>query len=204
MWWERERSKARKIYCSNAQCTCDISMSLVDRQSQYCTNCIISTPCIISKSLLITPCGNNNTSRLYSTVCFFKLKLNCHLPDFLITVHTLYTSDKMAHVGRLSAAGWISFRNLLLALITMQIIVLITIGFSAPSEIERSLGDLFRGPFLASLHKQVRTKKKIKSLGFSPKLWKKLSEQWEQVGMFDTQGAFTMNFLPGRMHPSFR
>ena len=35
MWWERERSKARKIYCSNAQCTCDISMSLVDRQTQY-------------------------------------------------------------------------------------------------------------------------------------------------------------------------
>jgi hypothetical protein len=106
--------------------------------------------------------------------------------------------------GRSSAGGWISFRNILLGLIAMQITVLIAIGFTAPIEIESSLGDLLRGPFLASLNKQVKTHTRIKPLDSSPKLWKTLSEKWEKVGKYDTQGALTMNFLPERMHPSFR
>ena len=109
-----------------------------------------------------------------------------------------------------SSYGWISFRNVLMTLIVMQITVLIAIGFSAPSE--SSLEDFLRpaesalDSFLSSL-KQASdggTRTIVKSLDESIELWKKLSDQWEQVGPYDTPGAFTQNFLPERKHPSFR
>ena len=49
---------------------------------------------------------------------------------------------KIGVVARHSAPGWISFRNVLLSLIAMQITVLIAIGFSAPND--SSLEDVFQ------------------------------------------------------------
>lgn len=135
---------------------------------------------------------------------------------------TSHSDDlEMASLPRRSApprAGWITFRNVLFALIAMQITVLIGIGFSAPDDTEMvSSLDEFLQPaeealqdLVSSLkdgiisYQNIGPRKAERSLDDSLKQWKQLSDEWEQVGSHDVPGALLNNFLIERKHPSFR
>jgi hypothetical protein len=109
--------------------------------------------------------------------------------------------------------GWATFRNILMVLIAMQLIILIAIGFSTTPDDESSLQDFFQPAedalesLLASIRSTPSNSKKQNtrnSIGYQFEQIKKLSEEWEHVGPFDTPGAYTNNFVPERKHPAFR
>jgi hypothetical protein len=109
-----------------------------------------------------------------------------------------------------SPRGWITFRNVLVALITMQISILLAIGLFAPDdettlkEFLKPAEDALEGVFAPLKDTNTGPKTAHTSLDDTLRVWKKLSDEWEKVGKYDTSGAFTNNFLVERKHPAFR